>query len=290
MIFLSGDLTARDVRLSGNVYSAIESIVGRPLGLDENTPLRQQEIQGRASQITSQFQQIRAEAGGAPEVLQAINEAQRKLAQQAGFGENASFEDVALEIARIQSNELRKTGQSEELFFNAAKATLPEDQRKALEQAGAAGQELFKDPAVLMQNQLVKTDKTNSILEQIRDEISQALLTPNTSAANPAFNFGSNPGQVPLPTFNTTVSPTVNINMNGGAGGTQVNAEGMSAETAKVLEENKDRILAAGGLAEKVASLENTVYNRFPNDRPPPGPRPPAQGGAGRGADGGFLL
>jgi len=299
-------------RLSGNVYSAIESIVGRPLGLDENTPLRQQEIQGRASQITSQFQQIRTEAGGAPEVLQAINEAERKLAQQAGpeFGEryqqiqtqfagdemgmraalDALFKEVALRTATIQSNELRQTGQSEEIFFNAAKATLPEDQRKALEQAGAAGQELFKDPAVLMQNQLVKTDKTNSILEQIRDEISQALLTPNTSAANPAFNFGSNPGQVPLPTFNTTVSPTVNINMNGGAGGTQVNAEGMSAETAKVLEENKDRILAAGGLTEKVASLENAVYNRFPNDRPPPGPRPPAQGGAGRGADGGFLL
>jgi TP901 family phage tail tape measure protein len=312
-------------RLSGNVYSAIESIVGRPLGLDENTPLRQQEIQGRASQITGQFQQIRTEAGGNPEVLQAINEAERKLAEQTGFIDDYNkiistaqnpatteeqanieaaggaeqwaraaldelFQKVALKTATVQSNELRKTGDLETTFFDAAAKTLDPAQQAALKEAGAAGQELFKDPAVIMSQQLVKTDETNTILGQIRDEISQALLTPNTSAANPAFNFGSNPGQVPLPTFNTTVSPTVNINMNGGAGGTQVNAEGMSAETAKVLEENKDRILAAGGLTEKVASLENAVYNRFPNDRPPPGPRPPAQGGAGRGADGGFLL
>jgi hypothetical protein len=44
----------------------------------------------------------------------------------------------------------------------------------------------------------------------------------------------------------------------------------MSAETAKVLEENKDRILAAGGLADKVANLENAVYSQNPNMRPPP--------------------
>ena len=73
----------------------------------------------------------------------------------------------------------------------------------------------------------------------------------------------------PSASNNTTVSPTVNINVNG-ANGAQVNAEGMSAETAKILEENKDRILAAGGLADKVANLENAVYSQDPSKRPPP--------------------
>jgi hypothetical protein len=269
-------------------------MVGRPLGgtaTGQSLELQNQEIAGRAAQLKEQRAQIQSEAGSDPAVAQALLEASRKMANQTGFGDEfkrilASTQEGSKErttqiddlmnrkggildvTAKTQSDELRKTAQSEEVFFNAAKQSLPEDQRKALDEAGAQGMELFKSQAfanteAAKANALQTT--ANGFLENIRDDIQKALEMRTQPPAPPAPAAQG----APSASNNTTVSPTVNINVNG-ANGAQVNTEGMSAETAKVLEENKDRILAAGGLADKVANLENAVYSQDPSKRPPP--------------------
>jgi TP901 family phage tail tape measure protein len=280
-------------RRSGNVYSQIEKMVGRPLGgtaTGQSLELQNQEIAGRAAQLKEQRAQIQSEAGSDPAVAQALLEASRKMANQTGFGDEfkrilASTQEGSKErttqiddlmnrkggildvTAKTQSDELRKTAENEERFFNAAKDALAPEDRKRLEDAGADGMELWKSQSygnTLAAESKKLQEAANQHLDEIKKSIGDALArtqppTPPAPAAQGA----------PSASNNTTVSPTVNINVNG-ANGAQVNAEGMSAETAKVLEENKDRILAAGGLADKVANLENAVYSQNPNMRPPP--------------------
>jgi hypothetical protein len=170
--------------------------------------------------------------------------------------------------AKTQSDELRKTAENEERFFNAAKDALAPEDRKRLEDAGADGMELWKSQSygnTLAAESKKLQETANGFLERIQEDIEKALQMRTQPPAPPAPAAQG----APSASNNTTLSPTVNINENG-ANGAQVNAEGMSAETAKVLEENKDRILAAGGLADKVANLENAVYSQDPSKRPPP--------------------
>ena len=282
---MSSEETQELGRRSGNVLSQIEKMTGRSLG--GGLELQSQEIQGRAAQLKEQRAQIQSEAGSDPAVAEALLRSAELMAQQTGFGpqfaeilantkegsqeRGTEIDDLMNSVfevtANTQSNELRKTAENEDRFFNAAKDALPEDQRKALDEAGAQGMELFKSQAfanaeAAKANALQAT--ANGFLEKIQNDIKQALAMRNQPPAPPAPAAGA-----PSASNNTTVSPTVNINVNG-ANGAQVNAEGMSAETAKILEENKDRILAAGGLADKVANLENAVYSQDPSKRPPP--------------------
>jgi len=291
---MSSEETQELGRRSGNVYSQIEKMVGRPLGgtaTGQSLELQNQEIAGRAAQLKEQRTQIQSEAGSDPAVAQALLEASRKMANQTGFGDEfkrilASTQEGSKErstqiddlmnrkggvldvTAKTQSDELRKTAQSEEVFFNAAKQSLPEDQRKALDEAGAQGMELFKSQAYtnkLTTDANALQQQANEFLKRIQEDLGKALEMRTQPPAPPAPAAQGTPSA----SNNTTVSPTVNINVNS-ANGEQVNAEGMSAETAKVLEENKDRILAAGGLADKVSNLENAVYGQDPSKRPPP--------------------
>ena len=285
---MSSEETQELGRRSGNVYSQIEKMTGRSLG--GGLELQNQEIEGRAAQLKAQRAQIQSEAGSDPAVAQALLRAAELMAQQTGFGPQfaeimkntkegsqerrtqvdnlMNKEGGVLDVtAKTQSDELRKTAENEERFFNAAKDALAPEDRKRLEDAGADGMELWKSQSygnTLAAESKALQEKANEFLKSIQQDIEKALTMRNQPTVTPAPAAGA-----PSASNNTTVSPTVNINVNG-ANGAQVNAEGMSAETAKILEENKDRILAAGGLADKVANLENAVYSQDPSKRPPP--------------------
>jgi hypothetical protein len=286
---MSSEETQELGRRSGNVYSQIEKMTGRSLG--GGLELQNQEIEGRAAQLKEQRAQIQSESGSDPAVAQALLRAAELMAQQTGFGPQfaeiikntkegsqerrtqvdnlMNKEGGVLDVtAKTQSDALRKTAENEERFFNAAKDALAPEDRKRLEDAGADGMELWKSQsygntlaAESKQLQTQANEYLKNIQQDIKDALAMRTQTPAQSA--PAAQGA------PSASNNTTVSPTVNINVNG-ANGAQVNAEGMSAETAKVLEENKDRILAAGGLADKVSNLENAVYGQDPSKRPPP--------------------
>ena len=285
---MSSEETQELGRRSGNVYSQIEKMTGRSLG--GGLELQNQEIEGRAAQLKAQRAQIQSEAGSDPAVAQALLRASELMAQQTNFGpefariiantqegsqeRRTQVDDLmnreggVLDVtAKTQSDELRKTAENEERFFNAAKEALSPEDKKRLEDAGADGMELWKSQSygnTLAAESKALQEKANEFLKKIQTDIENALTMRNQPTVTPAPAAGA-----PSASNNTTVSPTVNINVNG-ANGAQVNAEGMSAETAKVLEENKDRILAAGGLADKVANLENAVYSQDPSKRPPP--------------------
>jgi hypothetical protein len=286
---MSSEETQELGRRSGNVYSQIEKMTGRSLG--GGLELQNQEIEGRAAQLKEQRAQIQSEAGSDPAVAQALLRAAELMAQQTGFGPQfaeiikntkegsqerrtqvdnlMNKEGGVLDVtAKTQSDELRKTAENEERFFNAAKDALAPEDRKRLEDAGADGMELWKSQSygnTLAAESKKLQEAANQHLDSIQKHIEEALAMRTQPPVPPAPAAQG----APSASNNTTVSPTVNINVNG-ANGAQVNAEGMSAETAKVLEENKDRILAAGGLADKVSNLENAVYGKDPSKRPPP--------------------
>ena len=282
---MSSEETQELGRRSGNVYSQIEKMTGRSLG--GGLELQSQEIQGRAAQLKEQRAQIQSAAGSDPAVAEALLRSAEVMTQQTGFGpqfaeiiantkegsqeRSTEIDDLMNSVfevtANTQSDELRKTSEGEARFFNAAKDALSPEDKKRLEDAGAGGMELWKSQSygnTLAAESKALQEKANGFLEKIQNDIKNALAMRTQTPVTPAPAAG-----VPSASNNTTVSPTVNINVNG-ANGAQVNAEGMSAETAKILEENKDRILAAGGLADKVANLENAVYSQDPSKRPPP--------------------
>lgn len=235
------DIATQDLgRFSGQMLSILEKAVGGPLGLEVGGPnsLRGQEIAGRASQIEQILRQIQTAPGATePGQQQALKAMEEKFFQRAAMTDRYQqvqqqyandpagmaeamrklTTEAAKEIATIQSNALRETGDLGSNFYQEALTAsgFTEDQKKLLAEGG--GEVATGDKAIIQQNaQMIKQGNEQiGLLQNLIDSLKAAVPQPTTGTTTQETTANQNNN------VNVSTPVTISINTSGPVQGTK---------------------------------------------------------------------